>query len=283
MIENIIPGGAEHLQRLAESHSTAYQQGNPFPNIVFEDFFKEEFLDEVLAEFPDLAKRNTIQYENAFEKKFAGRGEQDFGLATRQFMHFLNSEPFLQFLQKLTGIEEILIGDPYYIGGGQHEIKRGGLLKIHVDFNKHPKLGLDRRLNVLVYLNKDWDESYGGHFELWNETMDHCVKKISPKFNTLALFSTNQISYHGHPDPLNCPEEMSRKSLALYYYSNGRPQHEMQIQQKSHSTLFVERKTHPEEHSAFVGLRAKNKFKNTLRALLPDAWIQAFKSKSKDW
>ncbi len=124
MIENIIPGGAEHLQRLAESHSTAYQQGNPFPNIVFEDFFKEEFLDEVLAEFPDLAKRNTIQYENAFEKKFAGRGEQDFGLATRQFMHFLNSEPFLQFLQKLTGIEEILIGDPYYIGGGQHEIKR---------------------------------------------------------------------------------------------------------------------------------------------------------------
>jgi hypothetical protein len=76
---------------------------------------------------------------------------------------------------------------------------------------------------------------------------------------------------------------MSRKSLALYYYSNGRPQHEMQIQQKSHSTLFVERKTHPEEHGAFVGLRTKNKVKNTLRALLPEAWIQAFKSKSKDW
>jgi hypothetical protein len=113
--------------------------------------------------------------------------------------------------------------------------------------------------------------------------MDQCVKKISPKFNTLALFSTNHISYHGHPDPLNCPEEMSRKSLALYYYSNGRPQHEVQIQQNTHSTLFVERKTHPEEHREFVGLRTKNWVKNAIRIVLPNKWIQALKPKSKEW
>ena len=283
MIDQIIPGGIEKLSQLAEEYGKAYQQGSPFPNITFENFFQEDYLNEILAEFPDLAQRNTIHYENAFEKKFAGRGEQDFGPKTREFMHFLNSEPFLQFLQKLTGIEEVLISDPYYIGGGQHEIKRGGLLKIHVDFNKHPKLGLDRRLNVLIYLNKNWQESYGGHFELWDETMNHCVKKIPPTFNTLALFSTNHISYHGHPDPLNCPEEMSRKSLALYYYSNGRPQHEMQIQQNSHSTLFVERKNHPEERGAFVVLKTKNRLKNAIRSIVPQAWIQAIKPKSKDW
>jgi hypothetical protein len=142
-------------------------------------------------------------------------------------------------------------------------------------------MGLDRRLNVLVYLNKDWKEEYGGHFELWNDKMDTCVKKILPKFNTLALFSTNHISYHGHPDPLNCPEHMSRKSLALYYYTNGRPQHE--VQNHSHSTLFAERKNHPEEHSTFVKLRTKNRLKNVLRSVLPNKWIQAMKPKSKDW
>jgi len=281
LLDKLFLGGKAQLDELAKKHAIDYQKGEPVPNIYFEDFFNPEFLNEVLAEFPDLSNRNAIHYENPFEKKFAGRGEQDFGPATREFMHFLNSEPFLQFLQQLTGIEELLISDPYYIGGGQHEIKQGGLLKIHVDFNKHPKMGLDRRLNVLVYLNKDWQEEYGGHFELWNDKMDTCVKKILPKFNTLALFSTNHISYHGHPDPLNCPEHMSRKSLALYYYTNGRPQHE--VQNHSHSTLFAERKNHPEEHSTFVKLRTKNRLKNVLRFVLPNNWIQAMKPKSKDW
>jgi hypothetical protein len=281
MFDNIISGGQATLDELIRSHSQTYQNASPFPNIYFDNFFNSSFLDTVLAEFPDLSINDSIQYDSPLEKKFAGKGEQHFGPATKELMHFLNSEPFLIFLQNLTGIKECLISDPYFIGGGHHEIKRGGLLKIHVDFNKHPKIGLDRRLNVLIYLNKDWQEEYGGHFELWNDTMTACVKKIVPKFNTLALFSTNHISYHGHPDPLNCPEHMSRKSLALYYYTNGRPHHE--VQNLSHSTLFAERKNHPEEHSTFVVLRTKNRLKNTLRSILPNSWIQAMKPKSKDW
>lgn len=283
MVDKYISGGSDKLDSLVAKYAHEYQHGDPFPNIYFEDFFDPALLDSVLAEFPDLSKRDTIHYENTFEKKFAGRGEKDFGPVTREFMHFLNSEPFLQFLQKLTGIEEVLIGDPYYIGGGLHEIKRGGLLKIHVDFNKHPKLGLDRRLNVLVYLNKDWEESYGGHFELWNDTMDHCVKKILPKFNTLALFSTNHISYHGHPDPLNCPNHMSRKSLALYYYSNGRPKAEAIKLLNKHSTIFKERKNDHDAHDAFVKMRRKNALKVVVKALIPEKIIQKFKPKSNDW
>jgi hypothetical protein len=96
-------------------------------------------------------------------------------------------------------------------------------------------------LNILVYLNKDWKEEYGGHFELWNRQMTNCAKRILPTFNTLAMFSTTDTSYHGHPDPLTCPEGNSRKSIALYYYSNGRPQHEIDPSSVDHSTLFKAR------------------------------------------
>ena len=144
-------------------------------------------------------------------------------------------------MSELTGIEDLL-GDPYYEGGGCHQIKRGGFLKVHADFNKHKRTGLDRRLNVLVYLNKDWKEEYGGHFELWNADMTKGEKKILPLFNRMAMFSTTDFSYHGHPDKLNCPEDRSRRSLALYYYTNGRPAHEINEGLEDHTTLFVDRK-----------------------------------------
>ncbi|MBS1624221.1 MAG: 2OG-Fe(II) oxygenase [Bacteroidetes bacterium] len=156
-------------------------------------------------------------------------------------MHFLNSQPFLDFLTELTGIENLL-PDPSLAGGGYHEIKPGGFLKIHSDFNKHPVYKLDRRLNVLIYLNKDWKEEYGGHFELWDTDMTHCVTKIAPLFNTMALFSTTSRSYHGHPNVLTCPPDRSRKSIALYYYTNGRPQHEVEEFLEEHSTIFKARK-----------------------------------------
>tara|TARA_Y100000287_G_scaffold143386_1_gene118113 strand:- start:3 stop:521 length:519 start_codon:yes stop_codon:yes gene_type:complete len=127
----------------------------------------------------------------------------------------------------LTGIEEILIPDPYFLGGGLHEIKKGGFLKIHSDFNFHPQMKLSRRLNLLLYLNKDWQEDYGGHIEFWDRSMKECGKKFLPIFNRMVIFSTTHSSFHGHPEPLNCPETRSRKSIALYYYSNGRPKNEV--------------------------------------------------------
>lgn len=228
------------LIEIAQENAINYQTAEPFPNISFRDFFNEEMLSEVLSEFPDLSKKEAIKYSNPKEIKLAGKGEAFFGSKTKELMHYLNSEEFLFFLQQLTGIKEPLIPDPYFAGGGQHEIKKGGLLKIHADFNKHPFLGLDRRLNVLIYLNKDWKEEYGGHFQLWDQNMKECKKKILPEFNTLAIFSTTSNSYHGHPDPLTCPDDRSRKSLALYYYTNGRPKEEEKG--FKHSTLFRERK-----------------------------------------
>ena len=234
----------QNLREISENHKSSYAAGNPFPNIYFEDFFSEEFLNKVLDEFPDLSKKKSQKMVSVNEFKFAGIADEFFGDNTRAFMNFLNSKIFLEFLQDLTGIDETLVGDPYFFGAGQHEIKRGGFLKVHADFNTHKLFKLDRRLNVLIYLNKDWKKEYGGNFELWDTDMSKCIKKIPPLFNSMAIFSTTDFSFHGHPDKLNCPENMSRKSLALYYYSNGRPNEEKNLLKNSfqkEGTLFKAR------------------------------------------
>ena len=142
-------------------------------------------------------------------------------------------------LEKLTSIKEKLKIDSELNGGGLHEIKKGGVLKIHTDFNRHPTLDLDRRVNVLIYLNKNWKEEYGGQLELWDKDMKKCKKKIVPIFNKMVIFSTNDFSNHGHPNPVTCHDNHSRKSIALYYYSNGRPNSEKKL--GLHSTIFRKR------------------------------------------
>jgi Rps23 Pro-64 3,4-dihydroxylase Tpa1-like proline 4-hydroxylase len=120
-----------------------------------------------------------------------------------------------------------------------HQIARGGFLKVHIDFNWYPRLKLERRLNVLIYLNENWKEEYGGYFELWNKDMTKSEVKILPVFNRMAMFTTGEESYHGHPDVLTCPEGMTRKSLALYYYTS--PATHKEAQAEAHSTVFKER------------------------------------------
>ena len=237
---NLLNHTITDLKQLGKDKHEEYTNALPFPNIVFDDFFNEELLNQVTADFPDLAKqKNILAYNSPNEKKLAAKGEQYFSDAAKLLTHFLNSQPVLEFLQELTGIKEVLMPDPYFVGGGYHEIKPGGLLKVHADFNKHELTKLDRRINLLVYLNKDWEESFGGHFELWDKDMTRSYKKILPIFNRVAIFSTTDFSYHGHPDVLTCPPDRSRKSLALYYYTNGRPTSE--ISDTPHNTLFVNR------------------------------------------
>ncbi len=268
------------LTELGKAWYQNYVSAPPFPNMAIENFFDEEILGKVLAEFPDLAAEDSVLHNNRRELKYAGKGEKSFGPETRKFMHYLNSEPFLEFLQNITGIEEKLIGDPYFGGGGLHEIKRGGLLKVHADFNKNPFTHLDRRINVLVYLNKHWKDEYGGHFELWDKDMKDCVTKIIPAFNTMAIFSTTDFSYHGHPDPLNCPPDRSRKSLALYYYTNGRPAHEINHELGEHMTLFKARSGNDQDREAIATPEPLN-WKAIAKDFVPPIIARKFKKKHK--
>lgn len=230
----------DRIYKIADSNKSKYISGNPFPHIYLDNLFDEAILEQILCEFPSAEGIDWVKFNNPNEKKLASRDEMQFGDFTRSFIHVLNSKPFLSFLEKLTGIEN-LIPDPSLEGGGLHQILPGGLLRVHADFNKHYHTGLDRRLNVLIYLNKDWEESYGGFFELWDKDMKQAVVKILPLFNRMALFSTTSTSYHGHPDELTCPTDRTRKSIALYYYTNGRPQEEVIEGLEAHSTIFKSR------------------------------------------
>jgi Rps23 Pro-64 3,4-dihydroxylase Tpa1-like proline 4-hydroxylase len=234
---NFLKISIPELLELGKQKNAEYMQAEPFPSMYFDNLFDDDMLRKIIEEFPEIGKdKQDIKYENPNELKLATRGEYRFGPTTREFVHFLNSQPFLEFLQNLTGIKETLLPDPYLEGGGFHEIKPGGYLKMHVDFHKHKLTKLDRRLNILVYLNEDWKEEYGGHFELWERDMSKCAKKILPVFNRLAMFSTTDYSWHGLPDPLTCPPDRSRRSIALYYYTNGRPEGEVNIGDKARIT-----------------------------------------------
>ena len=251
-----------------------YKHNSPYPNINFDNFFDVQKLREVLSEFPDLgSKEEDIYYANPNEVKHASSGIYRFGPTTRSFVAYLNSQPFLEFLQSLTGIKETLIPDPYFQGGGFHEIKQGGYLKLHVDFHKHKDMKLDRRINVLIYLNEDWEEEYGGHFELWEKDKSKCAVKISPSFNKLVIFSTTDNSWHGHPDPLKCPKNKSRKSLALYYYTSGRPDAKItSINKNRITTTFISRKKHDT-----LKMRAYNYLINFINNWLPPVLIALIK------
>jgi hypothetical protein len=231
-IESFLP-----LARMSSASASLHDQyinAVPFPHVYIDNFFDPALVDQVLQEFPGPGQINWQKFNNSQEIKLASSAESAFGPSTRLLLYHLNSFTFLEFLSAVTGIEN-LIPDPCFEGGGLHQIPRGGKLGVHADFNKHRRYGLDRRLNVLLYLNKDWREEYGGHLELWNREVTECQARILPLFNRLAIFGTTDFTFHGHPTPLACPEGMTRKSLALYYFSNGRPPEEVSGE---HSTIF---------------------------------------------
>ena len=257
---NILSNKYENLEELSKKNESYYRENTPFPHIVFENFFEKEFLKKVLDEFPDLSNiSKSEKYNSKNEVKLSYNKYENFSFNTKILIDFLNSKKFLNFLKNLTSVSEQLIADPELSGGGLHQIKKGGVLKIHTDFNKHPKLNLDRRLNLLLYLNENWQESYGGQLEFWDKNMKKAVKKISPNFNKVVIFSTNDFSNHGHPEPLSCPENTSRKSIALYYFSNGRPNNEINKNFLKNTTRFKNREGYNEV------LQKNEKFRNYIR------------------
>jgi Rps23 Pro-64 3,4-dihydroxylase Tpa1-like proline 4-hydroxylase len=254
---------SERLTSLAEKLSGAYTSAEPFPHVVIDDFLPADVLRRVADNFPQAGDINWHKFTNPRSIKIAAEDETLIEENARWLLYQLNSATFMKFLESLTGIEG-LIPDPYFTGGGLHQIEPGGFLKIHADFNRHPKLKLDRRLNLLLYLNENWKEEYGGHLELWNKEMTHCVHRILPIFNRCVIFNTTDFAYHGHPEPLTCPAGMTRKSLALYYYSNGRPVEESSPE---HGTL-----TRPRPGETINGINGRstaNSLKTILKRFIP--------------
>ncbi len=222
------------LHALASDGAADYASAEPFPHIVLEDFLDEDVLKDLLAalalaNLPEDRRNLKVtdtQGDTVQEGKYGWNNILQMPPLVRSLFHELNGGPFLEVLQILTGIEG-LISDPHLRGGGIHEYALGAVLAVHADFNIHRELKLDRRLNLLLFLNEDWQIDWGGALELWESDMSRCVRRVAPNANTCVVFSTTSQSYHGMPDPLTCPADRSRRSLALYYYTNGRPEHEI--------------------------------------------------------
>ena len=201
--------------------------------MVLDDFIETPLLAQLLAEYPPPEaplnwRRLVTHFEDGSVTQINKLGFSDLtlvGPALRQIFLEMSSAPFLRFLERLTGISG-LVPDPHLIGGGLQQSVPGAILKIHADFAHHPETWLDRRLNVLLYLNENWKEEYGGHLELWTSDMSRCAQRILPVAKRCVIFNTTPTSFHGVPTPLACPEGLTRKAAVLYYYTNGRPQTE---------------------------------------------------------
>jgi len=207
------------MEQLAERFSEDYKaSGEPYPHVVIDELFDPSVLDRVIDDFPD---RSVMEHwDSRREDKFTSDGEIGLSAYTRAFLHSLNSKPFLVFIEKITGISG-LVADPE---PGVHEVLRDGYLGVHVDYNKDERTGLDRRINLLIYLNHDWQDEWGGGIELWDAGAERCVKKVPPVFNRMVIFPVHDQAYHGHPDPMTCPKTRSRKALHVSYYTVGRPE-----------------------------------------------------------
>ncbi|MEP7303676.1 MAG: 2OG-Fe(II) oxygenase [Caldimonas sp.] len=225
-------------RRIGASLAGQYRSAEPFAHVVLENFLPADVVAGLAAHFP----KERLKSDVVFDVGYAGHHKRqvlpaDCDEFCRRAFDFFNSQPFLEFLEGLSAIEG-LVPDPYFVGGGFHEIGRGGKLGIHADFRINNKLHVRRRMNVIVYLNEEWRDEYKGSLELWSRDMKQMARRIEPLWNRCVIFNTEADSWHGHPDPLATPEGVLRRSLALYYYTASRAIYE---EVPNRSTMYVAR------------------------------------------
>ncbi len=203
---------------LPELHER-YVSARPFPHIVIDGFLMPEIAQRATEEFPPVDPERWINWVHVNERKYGNTDTQTWGPALQLVARELSSPRFVGFLRELTGIEGLFV-DESMERGGLHQSLTGGFLNIHADFTVHPQhRRWCRRVNLLLYLNDEWPAEYGGALEFWSTDMKQREKMIAPLGNRVVIFNTDLDSFHGHPDPLRCPPGVSRRSLALYYFS----------------------------------------------------------------
>lgn len=225
---------------IGATYADQYQTVQPYPHICIDNFLPPAVLERCLKELEQLGTPE-MQFSRPQENLKASYIPERLPTYTRNLFYAFNSRPFIAFLEAMTGIKG-LIPDPYFAGAGIHRISNGGHLDIHADFNLHGQLNLERRLNVLIYLNPEWQEDWGGSFEIWDKDMSSKQKSFVPIFNRMVTFSTGSDTFHGNPEPVRHPQGKPRQSIALYYYTAT-----WDASRKSHTTLFKPRPgTHDE-------------------------------------
>jgi Rps23 Pro-64 3,4-dihydroxylase Tpa1-like proline 4-hydroxylase len=198
-----------------------FGKSGPYDHCVIDNFFNKKIAIQLEREFPDFHSNIWHQYNNPIEVKKVCNNWNVFPSLTYQVFDYLNSEAFLRTLRSVIFKKKKLYSDVGLNGGGWHIHRQGGKLNTHLDYSLHPKLGLQRKLNIIIYLNSNWKKEWDGNLGLWSNESDKkpgkLIKEIEPKFNRAILFDTTQNSWHGLPKPLKCPKNEFRKSIAVYY------------------------------------------------------------------
>ncbi len=247
------------LRERVEGLGQEFQSAQPFRHIVMDDFLEPGFCRELLAQFPAFDHEKARNELGEVGGKAVHMNLPQLGPAYARLDGMLKNREFLEFMGRITGIPHLLY-DPKYVGGGTHENRDGQDLDAHVDFNFHPFTQLHRRLNLIVFLNPEWLEAWGGALDLhvnpWLPEAEDHVKSVVPLFNRAVVFETSEISWHGFRR-IELPEEkkhLSRKSIAVYYYTRRRPADETAAE---HSTVYVPRQM-PERIRDGYTLRAED-------------------------
>ena len=202
-----------------EAKASAYRSAAPFPHIVLDDVLTPAAFDKAVAEFPGIDDPFWKGYIHVNETKYSHTVPDEWGPTLHDVAKEFCSPEFVAFLERLTGIEGLL-PDWSMDGGGLHQTLRGGHLNIHADFTSHhTHENWARRVNILLYLNEEWPEQWGGQLELWDRDMSACQARVAPAGNRMLVFSTDVDTFHGHPDALTCPPDQARRSMALYYFT----------------------------------------------------------------
>mgnify|MGYP000626704851 CR=1 FL=1 len=219
-----------------------FEDATPFPHIVIDNFLDDDALRSLLRNYPKIEDKSWWHYENPLEMKYAFNNVDELSSEFKTFFEEANSPDVVEQMSSLADLKGV-IPDLTLRGGGLHQIAPGGKLDVHEDFNVNIDMHARRVLNMIVYLNDEWQESYGGHLQLWDAEMKSCVKSVLPVFNRAVIFRTDKKSNHGHPDPLTCPVGMTRRSLATYYYI---PMSNVETYEYT-STQFKKRPSDPED------------------------------------
>jgi len=189
----------------------------PFEHVVIDNFLETSYAEKLYNSFPNNYD-NWHKYLNPIEIKYTYDNINELNNELKDYFYYLSTDETIDIFRKLTNIDNLTY-DEYLHGAGLHCHPKNGRLNIHLDYEKHPHSGKERRINVIYFLNKEWLPEWNGQNELWDKDITKCITKTDIKFNRAIIFKTNDISWHGLPEKINCPQDIFRKSLAYYYVS----------------------------------------------------------------
>ena len=271
-----IPEVSSEVIRNADTYRNAFLHGDPFKHVVIESFFELSFAEKLLADFPSFNPRLATNELGMTARKAVNTNIREISPVYQQLYEAIGSKPFLDLVSRISGIPDLIL-DPKMYGGGTHDNQHGQELDPHVDFNYDEAQKLHRRLNLIVYMNKDWRSEWGGALEIHSNPRDPAANRISsydPLFNRCVMFETNEHSWHGFPR-INLPEDkqhLSRKSISIYLYTKDRPVEEIA---PMHGTFYVQRPL-PKHITAGHALTAADAENLQWLLTVRDGWIRAY-------